>query len=178
MVLVAESPQFVLEKKKTNPQLFFQSSCPHQKVFAEFGKIQLSKHSDMTELLIVNVPALALSRITLICNKIRLLEKKFSDCTIYQIGGNGSFTKDKNYSIAKVFFSFSFSIDNSLAYAAFFILSSSSFFSTFFISISSCMIFLQPSVRGVSTNAVVSKVTSTSGSSSHSPSHSTFLTPG
>ena len=53
MVLVAESPQFVLEKKKTNPQLFFQSSCPHQKVFAEFGKIQLSKHSDMTELLIV-----------------------------------------------------------------------------------------------------------------------------
>ena len=52
MVLVAESPQFVLEKKKTNPQLFFQSSCPHQKVFAEFGKIQLSKHSDMTELLI------------------------------------------------------------------------------------------------------------------------------
>ena len=41
MVLVAESPQFVLEKKKTNPQLFFQSSCPHQKVFAEFGKIQL-----------------------------------------------------------------------------------------------------------------------------------------
>ena len=52
VVVVAKSPQFVLGKK-TNPQLFFRSSCPHQKVFAEFGKIQLSKHSDMTELLIV-----------------------------------------------------------------------------------------------------------------------------
>ena len=42
-MVVAKSPQFVLGKK-TNPQLFFRSSCPHQK---------LSKHSDMTELLIV-----------------------------------------------------------------------------------------------------------------------------